>query len=301
MERLLKTLLIIIAIMAPITSPAAEIKAFKQILSLYSDEKEGMLSLPEGVACNDKSDLVIADTGNGRLLRYKYQEGKVTGGAEIKVPQMPYPVRLQLDSKGGILALDEKLRRIVRLTPEGAFSGYLEPQGLPAPNAFIPRSFKLDASDNIYALDIAGNRVVMLDQTGKFLKQVPIPEKQGFFSDLTVAANGDIFLLNSINPAVFVAVKGGTGFTRLTKDLQEYTSFPNYITTDNRGVLYLVDQNGDAVITVGYDGSFLARRLVMGWKDGQINYPAQICLSGASIIYVTDRNNNKVQIFEIVK
>ena len=297
----MKTLLFIIALMAPISSPAAENKAFQQILSIYGDDKEAMLNLPEGVACNDKSDLVIADTGNGRLLRFKFQDGKLTGGTEIKAPELPYPVRLQLDSKGGVFALDEKLRRIVRLTPEGAFAGYLEPQGLPAPNAFIPRSFKLDTNDAIYALDIAGDRVLVLDQAGKFLRQVPFPKNRGFFSDLAVAASGDIFLLDSVNAAIYFAAKGGAGFTLLTKDLQAYASFPTYMTTDNRGILYLVDQNGDAVVTVGYDGTFLARRLVMGWKDGQVNYPAQICISGGKTIYLTDRNNSKVQVFEVVK
>ena len=301
MERLMKTVLFIVALMAPLSSPAAEIKSFKHILSVYSDDKEGMLKLPEGIACNDKSDLVVADTGNGRLLKYKFQDGKLTGGTEIKAPGMPYPVRLQLDSKGGVLALDEKLRRIVRLNPDGTFAGYVEPQGLPAPATFLPRSFKLDSSDSIYVIDIAGDRVLQLDSAGKYLKQIPFPKKNGFFSDLTVSATGDIFLLDSINSAVYIAAKGGAGFTPLTKNLQDYTSFPTYITTDNRGVLYLVDQNGDAIVTIGAEGSFLARRLVMGWKDGQVNYPSQVCLSDGRTIFITDRNNNKVQIFEVVK
>jgi sugar lactone lactonase YvrE len=301
MERLIKNLLFIIALLAPVCSNAAETKAFKHIVSLYTDDKDVGVKAPEGVACNDKLDFIVADTGNGRLLRYKLQDGKLVGGTEIRVPEMPYPVRLQLGSKGDIFALDEKLRRIVRLNPDGAFAGYVEPQGVPAPTAVVPRSFKLDASDTMYVLDIAGDRVLALDPAGKYLKQTPLPKKRGFFSDLTVTSNGDIYLLDSVNAAIYLAAKGAAEFVPLTKDLPDYATFPTYVTTDNRGILYLVDQHGNAIVTVGYDGSFLARRLAMGWKDSQVNYPSQICLAGGNILFITDRNNNKVQIFEVVK
>jgi hypothetical protein len=287
--------------MLPVGSYGAETKAFKHIQSLYFDDKEAILKLPEGVACNDQSDLVVADTGNGRLLKFKFQEGKLTGGAEIKIPELAYPVRLQLNSKGETLALDEKLRRIIRVSPSGAFAGILEAQGVPAPDKFIPRSFKLDSSDNIYILDIAENRVLVLDPAGKYQKQIPLPKKFGFISDLSVAANGDIFLLDSVNPSVFIAAKGTAEFKPLVKDLREYVTFPTYITTDNRGTLFLVDQHGNAIVLLGIDGSFLARRLVIGWKEGQIYYPAQVCLAGGDTIFVADRNNSRVQIYEIMK
>lgn len=302
MERLIKTLLFMTVLMAPIVSHGAEIKTFKHLLSVYGDDKEAALKMPSGVACNDKSDLVVADTGNGRLLRFKFQEGKLSGGAEVKIPELAFPVRLQLNSRGEVLALDEKLRRIVRVAPEGTFAGYLEVQGVPAPASFIPRSFKLDANDNIYILDIAGERVLVLDPAGKYQRHLQLPKKRGFISDLTITANGDIFLVDSVNPAVFVAAKGAAEFTALTKDLKEYADFPTYITADNRGALYLSDEHGNAVVALGVDGAFLARRLVMGWKDGQLHFPAQLCLAGGgSIIFIADRNNSKIQIFEILK
>jgi hypothetical protein len=301
MERLLKILLFIAFLMAPVASSGAELKTFKHLLSLYGDDKEAPLSMPGGVACNEKSDLVVADTGNGRLLRFKFQDGKLSGGAEVKLPELKYPVRLQLSSKGEIFALDEKLRRLARVSPDGAFAVYLDPQGAPGAVKVIPRSFKLDANDNIYVLDIAGDRVLMLDPTGKYVKHVPLPKKRGFISDLTVTANGDIFLVDSTNPAVFVAAKGAAEFTPITKNLREYADFPTYITSDNRGALYLVDEHGDAIVVLGVDGSFLARRLVMGWKDGQLNYPSQVCVAGGNTIFIADRNNSKIQIFEILK
>ena len=286
---------------APTGSSGAEVKGFKHLLSVYADDREAMLKYPEGVACNDSSEFVVADTGNGRLVRFKYQDGRLVGGTEIRVAEMPYPVRLQLSSQGEIYALDERLRKIVRLTPQGTFSGTVEPQGMPAPAKTVPRSFKLDANNNIYLLDIAGERVVVLDPTGKFRKQIPFPKERHFFSDLAVATNGDIFLLDPVNPAIFLAGKDASEFKPLVRDLKDYVTFPTYLTTDTSGSIYIVDEHGNAVVAIGVDGVFQARRLVTGWRDGQVRHPGQICLTKGDLIFVTDSNNNKIQLFEITK
>lgn len=298
MEHLVKTLLIVAVLLAPVSSPAADVKAFKHLLSIYADEKDAALKAPEGVACNG-SDLVVADTGNGRLLRYKFQDRNLSGGTEVKAAEMPYPVRLQLNSKGEILALDRKQLRIVRLDAKGAFAGYLEPQGVPGADKIIARGLKVDGKDNIYLIDVTGQRVVALDPTGKYLKQLGFPENRRFFSDLTVTPNGDIYLLDALDPALFVSAKGAGEFVPLAKNLREYVDFPTYITSDAAGaVLYLVDAHGQAIVSLGQDGSFLARRLVMGWKEGQLHYPEQICLAG-NVIFLADRDSSKVQVFEI--
>ena len=49
---------------------AAETARLRYLASVYADEKGGGLKLPEGVACDDKGQLVIGDTGNDRLLRF---------------------------------------------------------------------------------------------------------------------------------------------------------------------------------------------------------------------------------------
>jgi DNA-binding beta-propeller fold protein YncE len=299
MQRTIKIVPIMVALLASVSAQAADVKPFKHLLSIYSDDKELALKSPEGVACNDKSELVVADTGNGRLLKYKFQGGNLSGGTEIKSPQTSYPIRVQLDSKGQILVLDEKLQRIATLAPNGAFVSYLEPQGIPAPQKIVPRSFKLDGKDNIYLIDIAGQRVLALDAAGKYLRQLPFPKDRRFFADLTVNGNGDVFLLDPVDPAVFVAAKGSATFAPLTKNLKEYVDFPTYIASDAAtGSLYLVDEHGQAVVSLGQDGSFLARRLVMGWKEGQLNYPQQICPTG-NLLFIADRDNSRVQIFEI--
>ena len=77
--------------------------------------------------------------------------------------------------------------------------------------------------------------------------------------------------------------------------------FPAGITTDKRGRIYLVDRNGSKIIILGQDGSYLGRLSAMGWKEGLLNYPSQICLNDSGEIFVADTNNNRVQIFSIIE
>lgn len=297
------TVFLLVSILAlPLCAQGAEVKAFKHIVSAYRDDKDGPLQNPEGVACNDKMEFVVADTGNGRLVKYSLVDEKLKGGSEIKLNQLPYPVRLQFSSKGDLYALDEKLLKIARVNAQGGFDGYLEPQGVPAPAKVTPRAFKLDGTDNIYLLDLAGSRVLVLDPAGKFQRSLPLPQSNGSFSDIAVVGAGDIFLLDSTNAEIYVALKGKDSFVPLGKDLRSYVAFPTQLASDQRGLLYVVDSNGNGTVTLGSDGSFIARRLVMGWNEGQVNYPEQVCLaSQGTMLYLADRNNSRVQIFQVVK
>ena len=227
--------LIVMICLLPIKTFGAETVKFRHLQSIYFDEKGAGLKQPEGVACSEKGLLIVGDTGNDRLLRYSYNDRSLKAGAEIKVQQLSNPIRLQMNSKGEIFALDGKKRRIIRLNPDGTFKGYVDAEGIPSPSTFVPRSFKIDRNNNIYILDIFSGRVLVLNSEGKYQKQIPFPKDYGFFSDLSVDSKGTLLLIDCVKAMVFSAPKDSNTFSPLTKDLREYLNFPTSITTDNRG------------------------------------------------------------------
>jgi hypothetical protein len=297
----IKIMLIIGVLLLPMKSFSAETVKFRHLQSVYFDERGGNIKQPEGVACSDKSILVVGDTGNDRLLRYTFSEKNLKAGTEIKIPQLSNPIRIQINSKGEIFALDGKRRRVVRLTPEGTFKGYVEPGGIPSASAFVPRSIKTDANDNIYLLDIFTGRVLVLTPEGKYQKQIPFPKDYGFFSDLSVNPKGTLLLIDCVKAMVFSAAKDSNSFSPLTKNLREYLNFPTSITTDNRGTIYIVDQNGSGIVILGQDGSFQGRQLNMGWNEGLLYFPSQMCVNKKGEVFIADRGNSRVQIFTLVK
>jgi hypothetical protein len=263
--------------------------------SIYADEKEVALKAPEGVACSEGAALVIADTGNARLLTYTWKDGVLSGGAPVKLAQLTHPTRLQIDRKGDVLVLDRKARKIGRVGLSGAFGGWLEVSGLSDASAVVPGSFKLDASDNVYLIDLGMRRVLVLEPGGKVTRTIPLPAK-GQFTDLAVDVTGKIFVVDGAYATVWGADKGAGAFEPISKSMKDRMSFPSYVAV-GRGRLLLVDQNGMGIVSLGTDGSFQGRELGLGWNDGQLYYPGQICLGPEGDLFVADRQNNRVQVF----
>ena len=294
---------LMILILNPFLPDIAPALEFRPLTSIYSDGKNVGLKQPEGVACKASTGFIIVDTGNGRLLQYVLDDKnqKPDVAIEIKIPQISYPLKAELNSAADIYVLDGKERRIIHLTPQGIFKGYLEPRGLPDPGGYVPRSFCIDANDHIYILDVYAERVLVLNAAGDYQNQIAFPEEYGFFSDLAVDAKGSVLLIDSIRARLYHAAKDADGFSPLTQSLQEFMRFPTSLTTDSRGRIYLVDRNGGSVAVLGQDGSFLTRQSAMGWKEGRLNFPSQICATGSGEVFIADTNNNRIQIFKTVE
>ncbi|HEX9135734.1 MAG TPA: NHL repeat-containing protein [Nitrospirota bacterium] len=299
---MMKNIGLIAILLLPAPALSAEVMQLKHVASIYkyadaNDPKAAEIKLnqPEGVACKGTS-IIVSDTANGRLQPYTLQDDgtiKQRPGAEIKVP---YPMHVRLNSKGDIFVLDGKQRKILRLNAAGEFKGNFEPEGLPAPVTWIPKNFAIDANDNVYILDVFSARVLVVSPEGKFQRQIVFPTADGFFSDLAVDTQGTIFILNSITTTVYSAGPDDKAFSPLTKGLKDYITFPTALTADKQ-YIYVVDQFGSGVVVLGKDGSFKGRKLRMGWKEGELRYPSDICLNEKGEMFIADRGNNRVQMY----
>jgi hypothetical protein len=192
-----------VALFASLEALGAERRKIRWVASVYIDSQGVRLRHPESVACG-KDYFVVADTGNSRLLRYAYRNEIATAEAEFPLPQSS-PVMVQVNSKGDLYFLDSREPRIEVVNAAGEKLGELSLSGLPSKKRLIPRSFRIDRNDNIYILDIFSERVLVLDPNGAYSRHLELPEEYGFFSDLTVDAQGTILLLDSVDATVYSA------------------------------------------------------------------------------------------------
>jgi len=280
-----------------VAGPAQAAK-IKQQQTLYADAEGVALLHPEGVACDDKT-LAVADTGNSRVVLYRL-EGETMVPKTVLPMEGMSPIIIRMNSRGELYVLDSKERSVDKLGADGKVAEKLKPANLPAPQTFVPRSFCFDRNDNIYLADIFGERVLVLDSAGKFQKQIPFPEGYREMSDITIGPQGDIYLLDGIVGSIYKADAGADSFQVLSQGLKEFMNFPVSLALDNEGTIYLVDQYGSGLALVGKDGSFIGRKFGLGWEDGQLYYPAQICINNQGRLFVADRNNNRVQMFLIL-
>jgi len=282
-----------------LSASARAATALAHASTAYADAKGAPLRYPEGVACDEAGRVVVADSANGRLVSFTFANGALLPGGEVKVAQLGYPVRLQLDGAGRVLALDQRARRIVRVTAAGAFDGFVELKGVPAARGLFPTAFRIDRAGNLYLLDAASSRVVVADAAGTFVRQLELP-RGAVVVDLAVDGRGTVYALDGPAAALYSAPKGAAAFKPLGPSMREYASFPGYVVATERG-LFVVDKNGDGLLELGPDGSFKGRQLSIGWTDGLVYYPGQVCITSRGEAFIADRNNHRVQAFTAVK
>jgi hypothetical protein len=234
------------------------------------------LNQPEGVACSDQY-FVVADTGNRQLVRYSITD-------QTMVPDVTFPLEkispmiAEINTKGEIYLLDGKTRTVIKVSQNGQVKGRIVPKGVTGSKTYMPRSFKLDEDDNLYLLDIFAEP----------------------FSDLAINDQGSIYLLNGVSGAIYVAIPGTEAFELMSDDLKEHMNFPTNLAIDSNGVLYLSDQYGSGLALVGRDGTFQGRKFGMGWEEGQLYYPSQLCINDQETLFIADKNNSRVQVFNIL-
>lgn len=294
----IRILVFLLATVSVHNAHAASAVKFKPLGVAGQDSRNVPLKSPEGVACGPTA-VLVSDTGNGRLVRYSLVNDDLKEGTEIRLSQLTYPLRAKLTPKGEALVLDGRSRRIVRVATDNSFASYLEPQNVPAPATIVTRSLTVDAGGNIYLVDIMGERLLVLDPNGVFVRQLPFPADSGYISDVAVDQQGTILILDSQKDQVFRAASNENAFKVMAKDLRNYLYYAVSIETDSRGRVFLVDQNDNGVVLLGQDGTFLGRYLNFGWKPGQIFYPSQGCLSGNDIFVIADRDNSRIQLFRL--
>jgi len=275
--------------------PGAEPVRLRFVGAVLAGPDGRPLARPEGLACAP-GVLAVADTGNGRVVRYAVSGESASPAGEFRLAEAPDPIRVEFDGQGGFFVLDGRSRKVAHAGPNGEFLGFVGGQGTVSP---ATRSLRLGPDRSLYLLDAASARVLVLDFQGRVRRSVGFPEKTGFVSDLAVNSQGRIFLVDSVGSRLLVADREEPTARALTGSLREELDFAVALAADPRGRLFVADQSGGGIVVFGEDGSFLGRQGQMGWAEGEFRYPAAVCADGEGKLYVADRENHRVQVFAI--
>jgi DNA-binding beta-propeller fold protein YncE len=290
--------LALLAALGAASLEATEGVGLRPLPPVYLGSEDDPIRSPEGVGCGSTT-LVVADSGNGRLLLYTFAADSLTPAGAVVSPQLPFPIHAEIASNGEIFALDGKLRKIARFDDSGRFRDYVAPGG--ETDSMVPRSFKLGPGDDLFVLDLLSRRVRVMSAEGEVRREIAFPAGSGFFSDLVVDRTGKLYAVDSVGKRLFTASPGDAALAPLTETLEAKADFHTGITTDGTGNLYVVDQNGGSILVLGPDGSFRARRSGLGWTVGMLRYPSKLCVDPYDHLFVADRANHRVQVFAIVR
>jgi hypothetical protein len=278
---------------------AAGLLKLRHEASLYADAQGEPLRYPQGVGCGAGDLFLVADSGNGRVLRMEVSGtlARVTG--VVKLNEVPYPVRVDGDPSGALVVLDGKSRRLARVRADGAFAGWIDIPPAEGTTSSAIRSFALGAKGVLFAADATGRRIVQIATGGAVERSIALPAEMRSLSDVAVDARGSLYALDGVGRRVWVARPGEAALTPLSAPLTEDLDFPGAIEADPSGRLLVTDLDGGGVVILGPDGSFRGRQSAFGWKEGMLRYPTDICSSARGLVLVADRENQRVQVFAV--
>lgn len=290
---------LIAALLATGPTTAAEALKLRHVSTLYADAQAVPLSSPQGVGCGAGDRILVADSGNGRVLRVEVSGSlsRVTG--IVKLPEIPYPIRVDGDPTGGLVVLDGRSRRLARVRADGSFGGWVDVPQAEGAAAPVIRSFAIGPKGSVLVADVAGRRVVQIAAAGALERSIELPAGMRGLTDLAVDGRGSILALDGVGRRVWVMRPGESGFSPMSDSLSQDLDFPAALDADTSGRVLVADLNGGGVVMLGPDGSFRGRQSAFGWKEGFMRYPSDLCVGGHGLVAVADRENNRMQVFAV--
>jgi sugar lactone lactonase YvrE len=249
-----------------------------------------ILNFPEGVTVDEAGNLYIADTVDGRIRKVD-TNGMISTVAGIAAGSTPEnnglatntslnnPAGVTMDALGNLFIADSGNEIVREVNTRGMITsvagdgtnGYAG-DGRLATNASLnyPASVTVDAAGNVFIAD-AGNNVIRKIVPGGIIT--------------TVAGNGTNLYAGDGGPATNASLY-----------------FPQGVTVDPAGNLFIADSGNDVVrevttngtITTVAGGGVLTGNGIIA-TNARLNYPAGVVKDALGNLFITDYGNNVVR------
>jgi PKD repeat protein len=226
--------------------------------------ENGQFLQPAGVAADAAGYVYLADQSNHRVQKFTSAGTYTTkwGGEGTGDGTFRYPTDVAVSGTGDVYVADYNNQRVQQFTSTGGYVRQWGSQGSMDGQFQNPTGIAVDGAGNVWVADSMNYRVQKFSSTGIFLAKWGYQGSiDGAFQtpgDVAVDAAGYVYVADSGNHRV-----------------QKFTSTGTFLAKWGRN---------------GGDGS-------SGTGDGEFAVPRFIAVDAAGNVYVTDRDNDRVQKF----
>jgi DNA-binding beta-propeller fold protein YncE len=266
---------------------------------------------PLGVAANANGDRIYVTESDGkRLVKVYDRAGKQTGTLQppksTGVSHTPIYVAVNPTTQD-VYVTDRFTASIYIYDASGKYLRTFAPKGNLG-GKFAPLAITFAPDGTLYATDIRGkdasnHRVVSFTPEGNVLKSMGKPGQLNFPNGIAVDPQGNIQVADSSNGRMVIFTKFGKMLATVSRGIGEGDlGLPKGAAIDDSGRLFVADTTDHQVrmymvdkskTIPTYVGSFGSE----GQRDGQFEYPNGVATDKRAHIYVTDRENNRVQVW----
>lgn len=290
-----------------ITTTTTEVAPPEYLYSIAGPEGADALTQPIGVAVTQGDRVYVVDNKNETIRcydvdgRYRFSFSAIESEEASSLAQ---PGRVAEGPGGEIWVTDRMLRGIFVFDRDGAFLREFTPEGEAAKD-WAPIWVSFDAAGNVYVCDVRMNKqhqVLVYDtggaeiarwgKTAQAQRMLDAPGEFYYPNGVAVAKNGEVFVSDSNNRRVQVFDSTGA-FKRIIST----SGTPRGLIIDKEQRLYVVDAFAHAVDIYTLDGKRIAGFGGNGVELGKFQYPSDVGLDKRGRIFVSDRENNQVQVW----
>ena len=302
-------ILTILIAMVPQNTLFAEdnLPAFEDYVFLTSWGGEGKQILkPNDVAIGPDGKIYIANTELNRITIVD-QNGFIfneIGGFGREDGEFELPLGVAVNANGDIYVSDTWNWRIQKFDNMGNHLLTWGENGINPGQFSSPMGIAFDSNGNVFVVDNGNHRIQKFTSNGEFLDTFGTQgsENNQFDSpfDVAIDSDGNIYVSDSENYRV---LKYSSSWEYITKfiidDITGWDDFikPKGIAIDQQGHLIIVGNN--QVFVLNSDGSIHKSWGEYGTEIGKFKFVTGVDVDENGIIYITDQNNNRIQMFDI--
>ncbi len=264
-------------------------------------------SRPLGVAVSNSGERIYVTESDGdRVVNVYDQSGDNVGtlSPPLKTRPRRLPVYVAVDALTDNVYVSDRQRRAVDIySPKGVYRGKFKPSGFSMKGS-SPLGLAFDKRGNLYMTDVSGpnQRILVFGPDRKLLRKIGSKRQLLFPNGIAIDKRGRIYVSDSNHGRLAIFSSTGKLVASIGRGVGPGDlGLPRGVAIDVNDRLYVVDTTNQNVKvyhlsrrkTPSYIGSFGDE----GTGDGEFEYPNGIDVNGKGTVYVTDRENSRVQIW----
>ncbi len=278
----------------------------------------GQMKKPSEISAAPDGTLLIADTGNTRVLRValttKTKTARLPQNLAMKLlvsgptAMIPQPAAALASGKGLLYAYVPKTGFFLALDEKGKDRlRFGRKEGKDPSVTRGARGFAVSEAHGVFVADTDSNRMQVFDHAGKFKLEVGAggmfgKGKEGRLSEpgaVAVNEKGTVYVAESGNARVSAFNPKGDFLFAFGPQIGGLTlQDPAALVYDQEGFIYVLDRGLKKVIKCEPSGGFVSSWGELGEGIGQFVDPVAMAYDGKTYLYVLDAGNPRVSVFD---
>jgi len=253
---------------------------------------KGEFDSPTAMAIDPSGNILVADTGNGRIEKFSPNGTFVTSIGQFEAPN-----GIAIDHTGNIYVAEiGSKHRVQKLGPDGTFIAQW------APGLYGPRRIAIGSDDSVYVVDSGHNRIVKFSPDSQVLASWGSEGSgDGQFKGLSSVAvdpmNNKLYVADPLNSRIQVFDSNGKFLTKWSiPEWRETLGFEDLAIDSQTGRLYASSAHMNSVLIFDFAGTRIGS--LTAKSPDRLEGPSALALANRKL-YILNMHSNRVSVIDL--